>query len=331
MIALSCLKHVKRNRLPDGSLSARPDAPAAYVVLSVVYDRSGSMATMDVAARAGLRNFVMEHKVLAVKNKKAGTKTFFSLTTFDSTADTYFKDVDITTLSPFTPTQMQAMCAPRAMTRLVDTMYEQLVAINRKIRTIVTAMPRKVAVLHPKIVSIFLAITDGGDNMSTLYMPVDLNKLVARSRAKGVTVLFLGANQDAIRTAASFGISAGQALTFGASPACATAAFRAVTQVTQDSATGVYRAAQSAPAFTQLMRDTSAPVYTTPSHHPWMPFTLARQLGGGGTRGVTAGTNTTLHTINAPVGGANLTLPSQLFQIPSPVKMTRMSTVAAYK
>ena len=334
MIALSCLKHVKRNRLSNGSLSARPDVPPAYVLLSVVYDRSGSMASMDTAARAGLNDFVMEHKVLAAKNKKAGTKTFFTLTTFDSTANTYYEDVDITTLSPFTATQMQAMCAPGAMTRLVDTMYEQLVAVNRKVRSTIAAMPRKVAALHPKIVTIFLAITDGGDNMSTLYMPVDLNKLVARSRAKGMTIIFLGANQDAIRTAAAFGIGAGQALTFGATPACARAAFRAATQVTQDS-TRQHRTAQSAPAFTQQQRNISAPAYTTPPpHQPWAPHNLARHMGGGGGgRGSTAGVNTMLPFAAAiPMPYYQQHHPALAsLQIPPPAKMTRMSTVAAYK
>ena len=261
--SLSCLKHVKRSIKDKGARGPRPPAPPAHIILEVVYDRSGSMKTIDRAARDGLLDFIKRHKKTA---SSSSAKTLFSLTTFDTRATTFYNGVDLATLPEFTHGQMVAMTRPRELTRLVDTLYERLLATNRRVTSIVATMTRAVRDLRPKIVAIVLAITDGLENASTLYTADNLKALVSRSKAKGIDVLFMGANQDAIKTASTFNIDSSHALTFGATPQTAAAAWRAATQNTLFAASGQGVAPQrsaavatcSAPAFTQAQRSTSA-------------------------------------------------------------------------
>ena len=219
MIALSCLTHVKRG--PDG---ARPDVPASLVIIEAVVDRSGSMSTLGSVPATGVMNFITQHQELARRNK---TKTLFTLTTFDDTAETPIDAVNLRAWLPPTPNALAQMVAPRGLTRLVDTFMERLHALERRLTRFHRALSRQVRDLKPKAVAILLVITDGQDNYSTTFTAADLNKRVRAARSKGISVIFMGANQDAIGTAATYGVSPNSALTFGATPQAAGAAFRA--------------------------------------------------------------------------------------------------------
>jgi hypothetical protein len=332
MTTLSCLSHVKR-----GQDTARPDVPASLVIIEAVVDRSGSMSTLGSVPATGVMDFIKQHQTLARRNK---TKTLFTLTTFDDTAETPIDAVDMRSWLCPSPTALAQMVYPRGLTRLIDTFMERLHALERRLVRFNRGLSRQVRALKPKVVAILLVITDGQDNMSERFTAADLNKRVKAAKRKGISVLFLGANQDAISTAATFGVGAGAALTFGATPQAAGAAFQAATQVT-------YRCAQSgggggghansapAPAFTQRQRDSSAPAgparaYTQP-HAPGRrlgqraPFQSPPPpgMGGGGGRGHTAGAH-------AHWGGNAFIAPAAVLppNIPPPAALTRMQTVA---
>jgi len=258
MSPLSCLCHVKR-----AANGVRPDAPPAFVILEVVADRSGSMATLGDVPAAGLLNFMKQHQTLAQHHE---AKTLFTLTTFDDVSETPIDAVDMRTWLCPSPPAVAQMIYPRGLTRLIDTFMERLHALERRLLRHRQQLPRKVASLHPKIVAILLVITDGQDNMSQTFTAADLNKRVQAAKRKGISVLFMGANQDAIRTAATFGVAAGDALTFGATPRAAGAAFRAATQATYRGVSSGH--APSAPTFTQAHRQSSAPVTYTPAPPP---------------------------------------------------------------
>ena len=260
-MTLSCLSHVKRV-----SGGARPDTPPLTVILEAVVDRSGSMASLGQVPATGVMEFIQTHQKLA---RRTGTKTLFSLTTFDDVAETPINEVDLRRWLCVSPPELAGMVSPRGLTRLVDTFMERLHSLERRVKAVHAGFTRQVRALRPKTVAILLVITDGQDNMSQTFTAADLNKRVRIARNKGISVMFMGANQDAIGTAATYGVAAGAALTFGASPATAAAAFQAATQVT-------YRCAQSgggggghansapAPAFSQLQRDSSAPAGPAP-------------------------------------------------------------------
>ena len=73
----------------------------------------------------------------------------------------------------------------------------------------------------------FVVLTDGQDNASSATVE-DVRQVIERANARGWRFLFLGANQDAITAAATYGIARDRALTFGT--ANAPQAFRAVSE-----------------------------------------------------------------------------------------------------
>ena len=326
MTTLSCLSHVKRGQ--DG---ARPDVPASLVIIEAVVDRSGSMSSLGTVPAMGVMDFIKQHQTLARRNK---TETQFTLTTFDDAAETPIDAVDLRSWLCPSATALAQMVYPRGLTRLIDTFMERLHALERRLTRFNRGLSRQVRALKPKVVAILLIITDGQDNMSERFTAADLNKRVKAAKRKGISVIFMGANQDAIGTAATFGVAAGAALTFGATPQAAGAAFQAATQVTYRCARSGGHA-NSAPAFTQLQRDSSAPA--APARASTQPRAPGRRLGqrapfqsppppgmgGAGGRGHSAGAHAHWGA-NAFIAPATVLPPN----IPPPAALTRMQTVA---
>ena len=326
MTTLSCLSHVKRGQ--DG---ARPDVPASLVIIEAVVDRSGSMSSLGTVPAMGVMDFIKQHQTLARRNK---TETQFTLTTFDDTAETPIDAVDLRSWLCPSAAALSQMVYPRGLTRLIDTFMERLHALERRLTRFNRGLSRQVRALKPKVVAILLIITDGQDNMSERFTAADLNKRVKAAKRKGISVIFMGANQDAIGTAATFGVAAGAALTFGATPQAAGAAFPAATQVTYRCARSGGHA-NSAPAFTQLQRDSSAPA--APARASTQPRAPGRRLGqrapfqsppppgmgGAGGRGHSAGAH-------AHWGANAFIAPTAVLppNIPPPAALTRMQTVA---
>jgi hypothetical protein len=214
---------------------------------------------------------------------------------------------------------------------------ERLHALERRLTHFHRTLPRKARSLNPKIVAILLVVTDGQDKMSETFTAADLNKRVRAAKNKGISVVFMGANQDAIRTAATFGVAAGSALTFSATPQTAAAAFQAATQVTYRSAlAGGGHGNSAPPLFSPAQRAASGGVamppahtrgYTQPAAQPApLPFValpatqqaLGRRLG---QRGAFGGRRA--HS------GANAVMAAALpAYFPPPAALTRMQTVA---
>ncbi len=66
---------------------------------------------------------------------------------------------------------------------------------------------------------IFATLTDGYENASVEFTRQRVNEMIREQRDKySWQFIFLGANQDAIATAAKMGVDAGQAMTFSPSP-----------------------------------------------------------------------------------------------------------------
>ena len=314
MTTLSCLSHVKR-----GQDAARPDVPASLVIIEAVVDRSGSMSSLGTVPATGVMDFIKQHQTLARRNK---TKTLFTLTTFDDTAETPIDAVDLRSWLCPSAAALSQMVYPRGLTRLVDTFMERLHALERRLTRFNRGLSRQVRALKPKVVAILLIITDGQDNMSERFTAADLNKRVKAAKRKGISVIFMGANQDAIGTAATFGVGAGAALTFGATPQAAGAAFQAATQVTYRCARsgGHANSAPAAPAraSTQPRAPGRRLGQRAPFQSPPPPG-----MGGAGGRGHSAGAHAHWGA-NAFIAPATVLPPN----IPPPAALTRMQTVA---
>ena len=324
-MTLSCLFHVKRVPDEDGNL-LRPPVPALIVVQEMVVDRSGSMIALGTAPTEGVLGFIAEQKKLAVET---GAEVFFTLTSFDDMATTWIDNVLIGQVDP-TSKEMVAMIKPRGSTLLVDTMYTRLCVMASKVTSIVNSLPREIRDLKPKVTVIMAVITDGDDNMSQMWTDADLHTLITKKRAEGFTVLFLGANQDAIHTAKKWGIDAGCAQTFGATAAKTRACFKSASAAAARATSG------AVPCFTKRERQSTAPARPigggAPQHAP-------RVGGGGGVlpraqfrRGIT-GAGPAMPPCVWAAACAAVTPPT--FQLPSggpPARITRrpQNTYAAY-
>lgn len=252
MASLSCINSVKRTN------NQRPKAvrPPAVILFEGTWDRSGSTANIYHAQMVGLQKCISDRREDAVKT---GARCLVAITTFDDEAETFtskwsgdggeYADIkDIPEL--FSSVQMKKMLEPRGCTRLVDTTYERAISFEKKLKELQAELEGKD---NDKVVAVFAISTDGMDNASKRNVR-ELNETVRRLRRAGVEMMFLAANQDAIATGKNFGFAESHAMTFGATPATAKAAFKGLSQVTRDASEGAPTA-----GFSESMRQSSAP------------------------------------------------------------------------
>lgn len=251
MASLSCMTSVKRNN------DQRPKAvrPPAVILFEGTWDRSGSTANIYHAQMVGLQKCISDRREDAVKT---GARCLVAITTFDDEAETFtskwsgdggeYADIkDIPEL--FSSVQMKNMLEPCGCTRLIDTAYERAISFEKKLKELQAELEGKD---NDKIVAVFAISTDGMDNASKRDVR-ELNETVRRLRRAGVEMMFLAANQDAIATGKNFGFAESHAMTFGATPATAKAAFKGLSQVTRDASDG------ATAGFSESMRISSAP------------------------------------------------------------------------
>ena len=171
-----------------------------------ILDRSGSMQSMTHAAIDGFNHFLAAQQA-TVDDAGQSLAATFSLVLFDHKFLVPHNRVPIATVQPLTAETYQ----PRGNTALLD-------AIGRGIDHIGSRLAATTEPERPGKV-IFAILTDGEENSSRQYTMADISSRITHQTEKYQwEFLFLGANQDAIATAAQIGIAAHQAATFDASP-----------------------------------------------------------------------------------------------------------------
>ncbi len=248
---LSCIDAVKRRQ---GS-KTRPAVPSIAYIRSC-RDRSGSMSSYGRASGDSLYSSIEDHK----KNSKDNNvKVFYSLTTFDTTAETHFDNEDIHQVE-MTLEEAHAMVSPRNLTRLYATAMEELAKLRRSVKESKAANPDK------QVVGVFELHTDGQDNESAPFTSRDLNAAVKAARAEGITCIFAGANQDAVTVGEQYGFDRDLSLTTDSTPQNASAGLRMASHAVMRACSG------APPQFTQLMRNVSAPVHSFSDSPPTPPY-----------------------------------------------------------
>lgn len=164
--------------------------------IAYILDRSGSMSGMEEPAIAGFNEF------LAAQRQAPGSARL-SLILFDNE---HLVPCNRETLDRVPELDTRSY-VPRGSTALLDSIGITIDALGRKL----AALPDSERPGHV-IIAIF---TDGMENSSTQYTLAQIEKRITHQREKyGWEFLFLGANQDAIATAASMGIAADSAATY---------------------------------------------------------------------------------------------------------------------
>jgi hypothetical protein len=157
----------------------------------MVLDRSGSMDRIAKSTVEGINSFVKEQKA-------AEGEAFMTLVQFD---DQYQIDYKERPLNEVLDLINGETFVPRATTALYD-------AIGRTINELKTEDD-----------VIFVIVTDGAENASKEFTQKDVFAKIEEKKKEGWNFLFLAANQDAMKTGGSLGISASNSMTFNANDA----------------------------------------------------------------------------------------------------------------
>jgi hypothetical protein len=168
--------------------------------ITIVLDRSGSMSSIQSDTIGGFNTFIAEQK--AIPGDCAVT-----LIQFDSQnpQEIIFNAVPIADV----PALTAATFTPRASTPLYDAMGQAIVSAGIRF----AAMPED---QRPGKV-LFIVITDGEENSSHEYSREKVFALVAeQKKTYGWTFVYIGANQDAMKTGPSVGVHVNAAMTYTA-------------------------------------------------------------------------------------------------------------------
>ena len=220
---LSCLSHVKRN-LNNNENQTRPPPPPYAVFAGWTGDRSGSMCSMDGTHGPALYDWI---KDTCDQARNLEQQCFITVSTFDDSHDVHFLNTPYSNCSVSLETT-KAWTKPRGMTKLYDSAYKDLRALQKAAEQYRENLPPSVKKLNPKITVTWSLMTDGEDNSSTLCNARMLAECVKEARDKGVVCFFLAANCDGVATGESYGFDANTSLTFSANRECSDNAFRGI-------------------------------------------------------------------------------------------------------
>ena len=168
--------------------------------LVFILDRSGSMAGLESDTIGGFNSMIE-------KQKKQDGECYVSTVLFDDESEVLHDRVKLGDISKMTDNDYTV----RGCTALID-------AIGGAIRHIGNihkyARPEDV----PEH-TMFVITTDGQENASYRYTSEQVKKMIERQKEKyGWEFLFIGANIDAVETAAQYGISEDRAVNYVPDP-----------------------------------------------------------------------------------------------------------------
>lgn len=166
--------------------------------LVFILDRSGSMSGLESDTIGG-------YNAMLEKQKLEEGEAIVTTILFDDEYEILHNRVDIRRVSPITDREYYV----RGMTALLD-------AVGKTINKTVKAMIHTDEDEHPSKV-LFVIITDGMENASREYSYDKIKQMIEHEKRKySWEFIFLGANIDAIATAAKFGIDEDKASNYHA-------------------------------------------------------------------------------------------------------------------
>jgi hypothetical protein len=180
-----------------------------FTRIAIVLDRSGSMESCKESTVSGFNEFIRTQQELPGEAK-------VKLVQFDDQYETVF-DVNL----KLCPELTQNTFVPRGSTALLDAQGRTIVELGKELAALPeNERPSKVIVV---------TLTDGLENASKEYNLERIGELIREQRDKyNWDFVFLGANQDAIATAAAMSIPLPSAMSYSTSKAGVAATMAAV-------------------------------------------------------------------------------------------------------
>ena len=168
--------------------------------LVFILDRSGSMSGLESDTIGGFNAMIEKQK------KQAGV-CFVSTVLFDNVSEVLHDRVKLSDITPMTDREYTV----RGSTALIDAIGGAIHHIGNVHKY---ARPEDV----PEH-TMFVITTDGMENASHKYTSDRVKKMIERQKEKyGWEFLFIGANIDAVETAAQYGICEDRAVNYHADP-----------------------------------------------------------------------------------------------------------------
>ncbi len=169
--------------------------------ITVVLDRSGSMASVRDDTIGGFNSFLEEQKSVPGLAR-------VSLVQFDDKYEIVYECRDVQDA----PLLSAQTFVPRGSTALLDAIGRTMTATGVRL----AALPEEG---RPEKV-LLVVMTDGEENASHEFSGSQIFDMITHQREKYAwEVVFIGANQDAVVTGASYGLPAASALDYAATPA----------------------------------------------------------------------------------------------------------------
>ena len=166
--------------------------------LVFILDRSGSMAGLEADTIGGF-NAMIE------KQKKHDGECYVSTVLFDNVSEVIHDRVKLSEIRPMTENDYTV----RGCTALIDALGGAIKHIGNIHKY---ARPEDV----PEN-TMFVITTDGMENASRRFTSDEVKAMIERQKEKyGWEFLFIGANIDAVETAAKYGIGADRAVNYNA-------------------------------------------------------------------------------------------------------------------
>ncbi len=164
--------------------------------LVMILDRSGSMRGLEEDTIGGFNSMIE-------KQKREDGEAYVSVVLFDDRTEVPYDRVDISKVEPMTDRQYYV----RGCTALLDAVggaIQHIETIHKYARE--EDVPEK---------TIFIITTDGMENASRHYTYDKVRRMIEEQKEKNNwEFIFLGANIDAIREAARFGIDRSRAVNY---------------------------------------------------------------------------------------------------------------------
>jgi hypothetical protein len=161
----------------------------------ILLDESGSMEDLSKSTISSVNEFIKEQS-----HQNGDTSTFLTVRTFNDKLETPIRKRNINEVTEFND------YIPSGRTMLYDTIGATIKEFSDDQNVIVCI------------------VTDGQDNMSTIYTGNQIKEMITKAEKKNWRFIFLAANQDAFVSASRLGIQMSGG--FESSPAGVSNAFR---------------------------------------------------------------------------------------------------------
>jgi hypothetical protein len=169
-----------------------------YTDINIVLDRSGSMESVRSDTIGGFNAFLDDQR-------QSGGEATITLAQFDNIYEVVYSAIPLADANRLD----NSTFVPRASTALLDAIGRTIQDTGRRLAAMAEDQrPEKV---------VFVILTDGLENASNQFTAHMVNEMISHQRdVYKWEFVFLGANQDAITTAANLGIRAANSLTYAA-------------------------------------------------------------------------------------------------------------------